>query len=635
MTRLPLFLLFLLPNLAAGPDPVFVEKASGLHQKRPGGKDYALFFAVENYDSPNSWKSLPGLTDECRAMGRDLQDLYGFQPAEVVTNPSYQDILDKLQEYRSRKFNDDDQLFIYFSGHGQFSEDEGEGFFIPRDGKSSKTAAAERRWYSLLTMPRHVNKIGCRHIFLAIDACFSGTIDPLIALKDEDWATPTVNTDEKFNQYVHDLLRGQSRVLMTSGGKFRTKHPSDFTKWFRQAFGKLGGGDGILRPNEIEDFWPIDMSVRPQSGVFEGYEANGNFVFVYQPKSGSAKTPVVTAPKTNDDYDEDGIPDGTDKCPTERGPAATKGCPDSDLDGIADRFDDCPYEKGTAANNGCLKAAEPPPVVEERRTDGMVKIPGGTFKMGSDDGGGDEKPVHSVTVSDFYLGKYEVTVAEFRAFIDDDGYRTDAEKEGKSWGYDGTAWNEIAGRNWRHDPEGKNAQDNHPVINVSWNDATAYCAWLSKKMGKTYRLPTEAEWEYAAGNGSRHTKYSWGNGDPNGKKGGNVADESKSPTGSQWETKFDGYNDGYWSTAPVGSFDANDFGLHDMTGNVWEWCSDWKGDYPSSSQKDPSGPSTGVDRVLRGGSWFSNPQSCRVAYRDSVAPAFRSSVTGFRFARTN
>jgi sulfatase modifying factor 1 len=271
----------------------------------------------------------------------------------------------------------------------------------------------------------------------------------------------------------------------------------------------------------------------------------------------------------------------------------------------------------------------------------MLFIRGGTFQMGSKHGESDEQPVHSVTVSDFYLGKYEVTVAEFKAFVDASGYSTDAEKDGGSTIWTGLSWDKRAGINWRHDAEGKlrpQSEYNHPVIHVSWNDATEYCKWLSRQSGKTYRLPTEAEWEYAAGNGSRHTKYSWGNGDPSGKNGGNVTDESKRPgDGVSWATKFEGYNDGYWYTAPVGSYNPNDFGLHDMTGNVWEWCSDWYDSdyYKNSPSSNPTGPSSGSSRVLRGGSWADGPQSCRVAYRGDGTPGVRYSGTGFRLARTN
>ena len=139
--------------------------------------------------------------------------------------------------------------------------------------------------------------------------------------------------------------------------------------------------------------------------------------------------------------------------------------------------------------------------------------------MGSNDGGDDEQPVHRVRVSEFWLGKTEVTVGQYRRFADASGYRTDAEKEGYCWtvGSSGN-WGKQGGKNWR-DP-GFPQGDDHPVVCISWNDAKAFADWAG------LRLPTEAEWEYAAGNGARHTKYSWGDGNPAGRRGGNVADES-------------------------------------------------------------------------------------------------------------
>jgi formylglycine-generating enzyme required for sulfatase activity len=268
----------------------------------------------------------------------------------------------------------------------------------------------------------------------------------------------------------------------------------------------------------------------------------------------------------------------------------------------------------------------------------MALVPGGTFQMGSNDGESDEKPVHSVTVSSFYLGKYEVTVRQFKEFIDASGYTTDAEKDGGSNFWNGKEWEKKSGTNWKHDAEGNlrpSSEYNHPVIHVSWNDATEYCKWLAQKTGKPYRLPTEAEWEYAAGNGAKHTKYSWGNGNPSGKQGGNVADETAKSNFSGWKI-FEGYSDGFVFTAPVGSFNANEFGLFDMTGNVLEWCQDWYGSdyYANSPSSNPKGPNTGSYRVLRGGSWYNGPQVCRVAGRHGYTPGDGNGVIGFRLART-
>jgi formylglycine-generating enzyme required for sulfatase activity len=169
---------------------------------------------------------------------------------------------------------------------------------------------------------------------------------------------------------------------------------------------------------------------------------------------------------------------------------------------------------------------------------------------------------------------------------------------------------------------------------VSWNDATAYCQWLSQKTGKTYRLPTEAEWEYAAGNGAKHYKYSWGSYVPSGSENvGNVADETSHPKYGKWtNTGFDGYRDGYFFAAPVGSFQPNELGLYDMTGNVWEWCNDWydKNYYSNSPGSNPKGPSSGSDRVRRGGSWNNSAANSRVAYRSNDTPDYRSASMGFR-----
>ena len=213
----------------------------------------------------------------------------------------------------------------------------------------------------------------------------------------------------------------------------------------------------------------------------------------------------------------------------------------------------------------------------------MVYVQGGTFNMGSNEGEDNEKPVHSVTLSNFYIGKYTVTFAQYDAFCNE----TKRSKPGdEGWG-----------------------RGNRPVINVSWDDAVAYCRWLSTKTGKTYRLPTEAEWEYAARGGNKSKGYTY--------SGSNNIDAVA------W------YSDN--TAHPVGQKQANELGLYDMTGNVWEWCSDWYGDYSSGSQTNPKGASSGTNRVLRGGSWYHVPLNCRVANRySSSTPDNRNDNFGFR-----
>ena len=269
----------------------------------------------------------------------------------------------------------------------------------------------------------------------------------------------------------------------------------------------------------------------------------------------------------------------------------------------------------------------------------MLPVKGGTFSMGTTEGESDEKPVHKVTVPDFFLSKNEVTFSQFQQFMEaNPGYETDADKLGDSYAWDGDGWKLMKGVNWTCNAEGKKRppeEYGHPVIHVSWNDATAFCEWLKKETGLPYRLPTEAEWEYAAGNGSKHTRYSWGNGAPSGKKGGNVADETAKEKISG-QNGFKEYNDGYVFTAPVAQFEPNDFGLHDMSGNVCEWCQDVRHENYKGAPKDGSAWTAEGDqksRVVRGGSWNDLDNSCRVANRTYPNADIRFSFIGFRLAR--
>lgn len=222
----------------------------------------------------------------------------------------------------------------------------------------------------------------------------------------------------------------------------------------------------------------------------------------------------------------------------------------------------------------------------------MVTVPGGTFTMGDEhgDGGNDEKPTHSVRLSTFKISKTEVTVAQYRKFCESIGY-TMPEEPDLGW------------------------QDNHPIVNVSYQDALFFCEWLSEETGKRYSLPTEAQWEFAAkgGNRSRGYKFSGGN----------------SILFVGW---FEDSSGG--KTHEVATKKPNELGLYDMSGNVWEWCRDWyDGDYYASSPStNPKGPSSGAYRVLRGGSWYYSATNCRVASRGSIDPSGRSDDDGFRVA---
>ncbi len=252
----------------------------------------------------------------------------------------------------------------------------------------------------------------------------------------------------------------------------------------------------------------------------------------------------------------------------------------------------------------------------------MVRIEPGEFLMGSTKAQIDnlvkqfpdtksewfdgEQPQHPVKITrPFYLAAQQVTVSQFRQFVENSGYKTEAEKAGEK-------------QNWR-DP-GFAQGDDHPVVCVSHNDAVAFLGWLNeqetaKKRG--YRLPTEAEWEYAC---RARTRGLYGGDDD--------------PESLVRVANIAGDADGFEYTAPVGSFEPNAWHLYDMIGNVWEWCDDWYDPkfYQSSPREDPRNTARASCRVFRGGSWSDDPRDCRPAYRRRYTPEYRSSYLGFRVA---
>ena len=269
-------------------------------------------------------------------------------------------------------------------------------------------------------------------------------------------------------------------------------------------------------------------------------------------------------------------------------------------------------------------------------TDGMVELAGGEFLMGSagphsypDDG---EGPVRRVRLEPFWIDALAVSNADFVCFVEATGYATEAEHFGWSFVFAGLLpddfpptrgeahapwWRQVEDADWRH-PEGPQShldeRLDHPVVHVSWNDVQAYCAWAGK------RLPTEAEWEYAARGGLEGKRFPWGDElEPDGEHRMNV-----------WQGEFPAENtsaDGFYGTCPVDEFPPNDFGLHNMTGNVWEWCSDWfRSDLHTRD----------TNRVTRGGSYLCHHSYCdryRVAARNSLTPDSSTGNTGFRCVR--
>ena len=219
----------------------------------------------------------------------------------------------------------------------------------------------------------------------------------------------------------------------------------------------------------------------------------------------------------------------------------------------------------------------------------MIAVDGGTFQMGSTSGKSDEQPVHSVTLSDYYIGETEVTQA---------------------------LWQAVMGSN-----PSQFSGPQHPVEQVSWNDCQTFISKLNELTGRKFRLPTEAEWEFAARGGTQSNDYTYSG--------------SKSIDDVAWynENSYNkGSSDPDYGTHDVASKAANKLGIFDMSGNVFEWCQDWYGSYSSTAQTNPTGPASASGRVCRGGSWNYNARCCRVSFRSYEIPRLSGNRLGLRLA---
>jgi formylglycine-generating enzyme required for sulfatase activity len=329
----------------------------------------------------------------------------------------------------------------------------------------------------------------------------------------------------------------------------------------------------------------------------------------------------------------------------------------SDVDG--DRPARLPHREGGAGSPGCCAPARPAaPAAGASRTAtssvGTARMPaavaldGGWFQMGCEDPGAyaddGEGPLRAVRVDPFLIGSRCVSNRDFSAFVDATGYVTEAERFGASFVFAGHLpddfpptrgvvgaewWREVEGADWRHPAGPRSSLDgveDHPVVHVSWRDADAYCAWAGA------RLPTEAEWEFAARGGLKGRRFPWGDAlRPGGEHRMNV-----------WQGRFPSHDsgaDGYVGTAPVDAFPPNGFGLHNMTGNVWEWTADWFSTtwHRTGPCENPAGPAAGDRKALRGGSYLCHVSYChryRVSARMGNTVDSAAGNVGFRCARS-
>ena len=635
------------------------------------GERHFLAIAIDDYaEAP-----LFNCVSDAEAVAHALVTHYDFPEANIRflrnAEAEAEAIYDALEHY-ARALGEHDSLILYFSGHGQLHQELGDGYWLPADCQLKK--------YRSQGIPndeirKRIAAQKARHVLLLVDSCFAGS---LFAQKNgpADAAERDPHTAERFHsrwaitagrrEPVSDGKPGDRSPFAQKLLQFLEKDgPERFTaaelgEFVITAVARNAQQQPDARPlqNAGDDGGRLvfyrKAAERPDTLAFQRAKASGNphalelFIGEYgdSPHKAEAKQALKTlreqlawqkAEKAHtidayDDYLDDyreGLHTGEAR---ERIKALTEGKrQEGERQGLAEtaarkQREEAYAEKKRLAEEAARKqrgreeaekkrlaaaAAQQQREEEAERQrkaqaaarpqngqvhrDGpnlpaMVFVQGGTFQMGGDMFDR-EKPIHQVTLPDFFIGQYPVTFDEYDAFC----AATQREKPADNgWG------------------RGK-----RPVINVSWNDATAYCEWLSKSTGKSYRLPSEAEWEYAARGGAFSKGFEYA--------GSNNLDEVRW-YGSNSDSK----------THPVGEKKPNELGLYDLSGNVWEWCGDWFHDSYKGAPTDGNAwlSPEGSSRVIRGGSWGVYPQYYRVAFRGSYAPGVRSSDGGFRLART-
>lgn len=522
------------------------------------GKDIAVFFAVDHYQS-GKMGNLQNPIKNARDIASELKNRFAFE-TEVLENPTQNQIINKLKELERLYARNEDgqhpsdgQLMLFFSGHGM-SEDEN-GYFLPSDADPAKPY--EKGIAYEIWRPK-INKINCRHILVVIDACYSVRFDPDWHNRpDGQFKRPGEMTDSQ--RALANFEAYKSRVFFTSDNKEdQTPDRSNFAKKLLEGLRSGIVADGYLTSSQLFANHVQGAIPHPRAGTFGDDEASSTFLFY--DKTGVTKTvqPFLNSTETDDRAFE--------KARTRNSAEAFKFY-----------LEDYPAGKHIVEAQEAIKKLELEQKSKESKNPSqpgfkdpfekkMILVNGGVFKMGSEVGNPDEKPVRNVKLSDFYIGKYEVT-------CDD--------------------WYYVLGEGSLNNPK-KSLGKNLPVTQVSWNSAQVFINTLNEKSGKNYRLPTEAEWEFAAKGGLLSKGFLFaGSNDLE-----EVAQYGKRGSLATFKT--------------VGLKKPNELGLYDMIGNVAEWCSDWYLPYPENPTEveNPTGPDTGNEKVIRGGS--------AVAYKNKI-----------------
>jgi formylglycine-generating enzyme required for sulfatase activity len=591
-----------------------LDKATGQQEEiRLYRRMIAVIIGIDRYPNLSYDQQLSYAVSDAKAVERTLRERFQFDQIYTLYNKhATKEAIVKLLEGTLAKTDREDAVFIFFSGHAITDETEfGEmGYLVPCDGTFKRDELYQNLSMSQLKTDTS-RRIKAKHVFYVVDACYGGL---LLALKGSGRETG------HDIGYLQEMTREPVRQVLTAGSKDQPvldggpKGHSVFTGRLIEALERTtdyitaGELSEQIKRKVYSDAQARGHVQTPQDGALFG---TGDFVFV--PKVAASLAPPAPLEKPSQgDFSIDDLEREAERIEKNKAAwAAQLRKMQSAFDQVTDlekqdltsrkkvvaweRFleafeADNPYSRSddTMRQKAAQQAAyweeearrpTPTPAQTLRASEDMVWIPGGTFRMGSNEYD-DEKPVHTLTVSGFWISKYEITVGQYKKFVRATGHRALPDWVSKF-----------------------SPTDNHPVVGVSWNNAVAYCKWAGM------RLPTEAEWEYAARGGLKGKKYPWG--------------DRISHDNANYDEP--GVRDRWKYTAPVGSFSPNGYGLHDMVGNVWEWCADWydSGYYVKSPENNPTGPVKGTYRVLRGGSWGGNPSYLRCANRYYYTPTFR------------
>ena len=593
----------------------------------------------------NDYKQLTKLEmaqKDAVAVARLLRKSYGFE-TELILNATRSDIIDALAALRAT-LTENDNLLIYYAGHGLLDQDSGVGYWLPVNAERDNPV----HWISNDDITSQLKAMRARHVMVIADSCYAGTLTRK--------AEAGLKTGAEQSLWLSNLAKRRSRTALISGGlePVLDAGGGDHSVFARALLDALGDNTEVLSGQTLFDrlkgqvLANADQTPEYET-IREAGDEGGDFLFkpvgATLPGSSAAPAPGPNTGAKDRSTMElafwDAIEDSTDPAEFEE---FLRKFPNGTFAGLArlrikqlrakrpSPAPDPEAERKQKTDLALLPPAPPEPpagVAPKGPKPGdvfndcdlcpkMVVVPPGEFIMGSPAGekgrDGDEGPRHRVVFSKaFAIGKYEVTRGEYLAFARETGH------PGAAGGCDGqitTAEGRTSRKSWRN--PGFTQTDRDPVVCIAWGDAQAYVKWLSRKTGHEYRLPSEAEWEYAARAGTETARY-WGE-----KIGSNRT--NCNGCGSGWDHK---------RPAPVGSFNANPFGLHDMLGNNREWVEDcYQRRYQGASSG--GGARTGGDcakRVMRGGSWESKPKRVRAANRNRHDVDDLDDDFGFRVVR--